>query len=522
MDKKRLFLFFLLIFILIVVFIYITAIDNCYYWYDSEEYSIYVENNSLSKIKNNNLITSIKVENNFCMYDNQEKYYLCSVSDIFNYNYKIDVISAYDVVYASTYYDNTYTSIELFVHNDKYYDSFRVFLTTLPILNINTNYSMSQIFNRNNNDFVSFFNSIGSVSDDIFVNDELVYMSLISPSYFADIGSDFFSSYATLRYRGHDSLNYDKKSYKLNLKKYDNKTLINNNHNLLGMRNDNSWILDAMYVDYSKIRNKLSSDLWKIISDMNVLNAQYVELFIDNQYHGLYCLKEPIDNKALNVSNDGAIYKSILYLNYAESNVSRIDDKYFVRKYPDYVNYSSTLLYNKISDYYYYLKDDSVLNDDLIVELFDLNNVIDYQVFISLIKGVDNAEYNNYYYSISDSSDSVKIIKTPWDMDLTFGLTFNRVFDYDKYSEMGINVYFNDAPMVNQLIKQRYWELRENVITMDVINEYLDSYKGLLVSSGASKRDSDRWYYYDIENEIEKIRTWANNRIQFLDEYFKI
>ena len=56
---------------------------------------------------------------------------------------------------------------------------------------------------------------------------------------------------------------------------------------------------------------------------------------------------------------------------------------------------------------------------------------------------------------------------------------------------------------------------------MDTINGYLDSYKELLVNSGAAKRDSERWYEYDVEFEIEQIREWARRRIEFLDEYFK-
>ena len=71
------------------------------------------------------------------------------------------------------------------------------------------------------------------------------------------------------------------------------------------------------------------------------------------------------------------------------------------------------------------------------------------------------------------------------------------------------------------LLKNRYWELRTDVITMDTINSYLDSYKDLLVNSGAAKRDSERWYEYDVEFEIEQIREWAKRRIEFLDEYFK-
>ena len=41
------------------------------------------------------------------------------------------------------------------------------------------------------------------------------------------------------------------------------------------------------------------------------------------------------------------------------------------------------------------------------------------------------------------------------------------------------------------------------------------------LNKGAALRDSKLWYEYDIEKEIEEIRTWIYNRIEFFDEYVK-
>ena len=136
-------------------------------------------------------------------------------------------------------------------------------------------------------------------------------------------------------------------------------------------------------------------------------------------------------------------------------------------------------------------------------------------------------DFKNLYLSMYDKDS--RIIITPWDMDLTWGLKWNDFNDI--HSIFSINdsqnrnwlddslfVDENDYTMV--LIKKRYWELRKKVITMDTINSYLNSYEELLINSGAAERDSEKWYQYDVQYEIENIREWANHRINFLDEYF--
>jgi hypothetical protein len=43
----------------------------------------------------------------------------------------------------------------------------------------------------------------------------------------------------------------------------------------------------------------------------------------------------------------------------------------------------------------------------------------------------------------------------------------------------------------------------------------------MLTVSGSTKRDANRWYQYNIEEEISNIKTWYKNRLDYLDEYFE-
>lgn len=107
--------------------------------------------------------------------------------------------------------------------------------------------------------------------------------------------------------RGATTLQYEKASYKL--------TLTEEKLSLLGMRKDDDWILHALYDDDGLIHNKLSYDVWqKIAADNSVnhdegINMEYVELFKDGYYQGVYGLSERIDAKSLSLADKDILYK---------------------------------------------------------------------------------------------------------------------------------------------------------------------------------------------------------------------
>ena len=490
---------------------------NSHDYYSSDDY-FEIKNEILKqKDKNGNLVDYIKINNSFCFYNKLNDSYLFSVNGFSNFKFNVDVGSSQDISILINSSNNSIdlneeSILELLVYNDKYYYVASIEFTTLPIISITTNYEIehykkiSDTFHLN-----TIFDS--SIAADNYKD----ALFLISDPYYESgkrNSQDVFSL-STIKLRGHDSLLYDKKSYKLNLKKNRNNLILKNNVSLLGMYSDDDWILDALYVDYSKIRNKLASDLWRLISNYDVLNVKYVELFLDNEYKGLYALKEPINKKSLNAS-DGAILKSILYINDDDENIYTIDNNFYTLKY-FYDFKTQHFMFDKLNLYYDALKNEKSI-DTIVGDVFDIENIVMYKAFVTFIKGVDNDEYNNYYYSVNYLGDKVK--KTPWDMDLTFGLTFNMIYDYDGYNDLGIILYYKNSPQINALIKDKYWELRNSSLNMDTINHYLDGYKEIIIESGASLRDSERWYDYDIDLEIEKIREWCFNRINFLDDYF--
>ncbi len=511
--KSKVFIF-LVISLLFVVFVYLSKnnYDNIVF-FDNNKYENYLNEILFTKEKNFNIITSININDKQCSYDNNSDSFLCFFdnSNMKNFRFKVESVLDYSLFSNSDFVVNNFDVFSIVMYTEKYYYVINLRFTNLPVMSLNSlpNLKMENYVNDKENISLDF--------DSVFAQDNIMdasnsYLSLIENDY------SVINSKMDLRLRGHDSLIYDKKSYKLSLKKLLNNSYVNNDLKLLDMYKDDDWVLDAMYIDNSKIRNKFSSDLWRYISNENILNGKYIELFIDNDYKGLYLLKEYVSKKSLNVSENGSLFKSVLYLNQDDNNVHYIHDKYYLLRHPDNLNYSSINILSTMNDYYNYILNSNDVSN-LISDDFDINNFLNYKIFISLIKGVDNNEYNNYYLAMKDENS--KIIKIPWDMDLTFGLTFNRINDYELVSDMGFDIYYNNSYDLNNLIKERYWSLRKNKIIFDDMDKYIDDYKNILINSGATYRDSNRWNVEPVNDDIENIREWLHKRVEYLDEFFR-
>lgn len=139
-----------------------------------------------------------------------------------------------------------------------------------------------------------------------------------------------------VRYRGATSLRYEKKSFAVKLLDENGENL---DANVLGIRNENDWILDAMAIDRIRMRNRVCFDLWNEMNrtpyptdydNRNGTAGEFVEVFLNGEYHGLFCLSDKIDRKLLGlkkarVNDDGTIYiRGVLYKGNTWSNATQL------------------------------------------------------------------------------------------------------------------------------------------------------------------------------------------------------
>ncbi|MDL2322628.1 CotH kinase family protein [Bacteroidales bacterium OttesenSCG-928-A17] len=369
---------------------------------------------------------------------------------------------------------------------------------------------------------------------------------------------------AEMRYRGATAMGFPKKSFAIKLKDESYNSI---DREFFGLRNDNYWILDAMAVDPSRMRNRVSTDLWNDFSTdpyykkqekdlVNGTRGQYVELVFDDQYWGLYCMTERIDRKQLKLKKyqedtqtiRGVLYKSVSWtfstmlgyipergpdIEYDLPNYSNNSTKWdgYEVKYPDLeegepVDWAP--LYNAV-------RVAGILSNvpfkNSVEKNFDIPVWADYYLFIELILATDN-HGKNCYLSIYNIEEDKRMLVTPWDLDGVFGRQWDgsEVKAKQDFTEYIVRVEHGEHNLLRRLkerntngfnenLKKKYDELRSNLFSKEGLINRFETYWEMFEQSGAASREYDRWGI-DIAEEMNYLEDWIQSRVEYLNEQY--
>ena len=376
------------------------------------------------------------------------------------------------------------------------------------------------------------------------IGDDSVSMSISLFDNRQNATQRLMTSAGNIHVRGGSSKAYPKKGYRFSLtQKSIGENTRTNQISLLGMRQDDDWLLYAAYSDQEKIRNVFSTNLWKYTCATD--NAQgidtgteykYLELFMNGEYWGLYALGYPVDEKQLGLdkeNEDEALYKIIDWVNgdiltyVGESYIAGYEDKG-----ADEENGNWIPLQNYFGALYSYRND----NEKLCAGI-DIDNVIDIYLFYNLIQGDDNVRkelVKNNYFSLHSRQGKVIAMYSPWDMDAAWGnkwvphmqQPYNMPETYNLVMESGVvnQLIVNGDDSIWEKIFEKYRYLRENGWSDENINSLLDEYEEDIFASGAYRRDMERWpegLYADAASGMSTFRTFVMRRLQETDNYFE-
>lgn len=359
--------------------------------------------------------------------------------------------------------------------------------------------------------------------------------------------------HTTSALRGNTSLTYEKKSLRLKLKEQkEDGSFQKENKNLLGIRDDDDWILNSLYADNSRIRDKLAMDLWQEVGayenpyDRNFgVTGEYVEVIVNEAYAGLYLLTHPIDRKQLGmdkVSTQLAVGEDVVERIYKKKYSSGWLSEYFVGELPD----------PNMPDYRggFYIKGDTVLrneqewkplydmaacieaDDDTfqmqIGKLADVPNIVDNWLFFQAIAGFDNENKNIYYISRQKGNESYGYF-IPWDMNISFGALYseNAFFCEETDKELETIVAFQpgtrvvelDAGGAKALVTEKWSTWREGVFATQAVYERMDTLMAQVVGSGAMAREKERWPNGNANEDMTFMKEFTAKRLEFLDAY---
>ena len=363
---------------------------------------------------------------------------------------------------------------------------------------------------------------------------------------------------ATIKWRGATSNTPEKHKRNYSIKFVD----ANGNkqsRKLLDMRRDNHWILDAGQLDMARVRNRVATELWLDMAHepyyfdqapdaLTGVRGEVVELFLGNEYRGIYSLTEAMDRKQLQlVKHDtinnvfhGGLWKTDSFTDetgfkWADEYNDSLPDYYgFATKYPELDEVFPTS-YKVLYDAVYSMMWSETYEafNKSVDKHFDVPVVIDYTIFYLTLCANDNST-KNIYWSCYDRTQDKRLSIAVWDLDATAGQSwspqnwrppnvasnyFNLPFTWP------FKMMFHNKCKYRKQFLDRYDELRTTWLSAESLIDRYSTAIDRLINCGAATREEQRWngdsdlYGHDLNFAQEKqyIAEWFTHRLPLLD-----
>ena len=183
---------------------------------------------------------------------------------------------------------------------------------------------------------------------------------------------------------------------------------------------------------------------------------EYVELILDNDYKGLYCLVEPVDEKKLELDDNDVLYKVLDHWPFTEEDIQKaISNQWKIAspvriRYPEYIADYEAAWY-PMRDYtnkVYYSQD----GFQRIGEMIYPENAYDMYMFLMVVSGSDNFFKNMYFTADVKADGSYTMRQIPWDLDLTFGNVY--AYESPNFTRFDSNVTYEYSDEIEKDINE--------------------------------------------------------------------
>lgn len=370
-----------------------------------------------------------------------------------------------------------------------------------------------------------------------------------SRNYLTDIDNPAFLNYngrIGIETRGSSSQMLSKKPYGLTTLQNDNVT--NNNVSILGMPEENDWILNSLAFDQTGMRDVLSYELSERLGQY-ASRRVYCEVVVNGDYKGLYVFMEKIkvDKNRVNIvkmDENSNAYPEVTGGYIVETD--RAEDEpaawsmptylfhwggyansYFLHRYPkheDITSAQANYIHGVFTDLAEVAGNHNTDINTGIPSIIDVSSFVDFMLMAEFSSNVDV-----YYLSTYFHKDRLgKLRAGPiWDYNLAYGHDEfgNRsrydVWQFDNNDNVGPRFWKDlfDTPMFRCYLAKRWFEVNqsEQPLNYDVINDFIDETDDLIVE--AVGRDNQRWHAMNLHSSyVEEMKSWLQLRINWLNQ----
>ena len=361
-------------------------------------------------------------------------------------------------------------------------------------------------------------------------------------------------SRASVRYRGNYSRWFYKKSYAISLLRDDG--LSENPQALGGLPAHDEWVLHGPWIDRTLLRNYLA---YNIAGEVMAYapGVRFVELFVNNEYHGVYLLVETISRGPgrldLRKPDEGKDVTSFIvrwdratkgdqrlnnftYYTY-RSDLSALDVRYpgtrgITPGRMDYIERSISSVERIL-----YSADLSDMKDGYLKHL-DLNSFAQYFVLNEYFRNVDAGRYSTFLYKDVRGKISLSV----WDFDNAGDNYIDRPWSEQGFSMQNapwFSMLLTDEVFVTKVIGE-YRRLRDGVLNEKYLLQTIDEIVSYL-GPDAIARNYQKWdrafdlsdyngldYLIPVERNytsyteaVEQFKSFIISRGRWLDQYIE-
>jgi len=356
---------------------------------------------------------------------------------------------------------------------------------------------------------------------------------------YTGVNGEIVSSNIGIEIRGGHSQSFPKKTYDIEF--WNDATGSESIDVQFGtLREDDDWVLDAMYNEPLRINSFITHKLWLNLNQLYYKDLEskakpgadvmYVEVSVNGEYQGVYLLSEQIDRSQLKLKKNtdtkirGELYKgyawddAVLFNNPDETpNNNSLTWSGYEYRYPtEIVDWSNV---EELINFVANSTDQEFIDD--IGNRFDLENLMDYFILLNLPRILDNRG-KNIYLCRYDANEPYFF--APWDLDGSWGLLWNGENDPVTNGVLSNNLYdrliLNDVDGFRQKLSNKWWNYRNSLLSDSALEERINEAHQLLVDNGIYEKESDTWDYEYSESDLDYTFDWLEDRLVFLDEYF--
>lgn len=336
---------------------------------------------------------------------------------------------------------------------------------------------------------------------------------------------------AGIRLRGNSTRGFDKKPYRI---KFDKK------QSMFGETKHKSWVLLAMYLDPSLIRDYFAHTLAQNFDNLEFASCAYhVELYLNGTYQGVYLLCDQMQEQKnsripIEIEEDElAAMTEVPFL--IEKNQTRAEGE---SEYPyDWFEfngnqYSIKYPENPTKEQYdyivgYYTTAEQAVKDgdyDAVAELVDLGSVYDWFLINELTYNFDAVQLSGYIYK---SVDGKMKFGPVWDFDNSFMPTYTGLVattrDYSLatktlFTTKSFRTTWMEYMFQNEQFKTEYCA-RWTEVRPVVVETFKHIKKYRVALRPTATKNAELWYQnLTLDDGSDTLYTPSNQNI-FEDQY---